>query len=620
MVMSDLFMGSRNTSSIACVSGWVFRSRFAFGALFSFLLLASCAELRAQTQDISGKSSQAAANTAAPAQTPGANSSAEVSTHDTTPVFRVHVNLVLVRVVVRDEKGQILTNLKKEDFQLFDNRKPQTISAFSVETPKSHAVRPVTAAPGESVSSEEASAIAPVVGLPGRFVAMVFDDVHLKLEDTNFVRNAATRFIKAMTPSDRVGIYTTSGQITQEFTDDQNALQKKLFALTPRHLAGQGYASCPDMSYFQADLIQNKHDSQALAVATEEALICAYNGDRQLLDAAQNVALGEASRTLSEGDADSEYSYRHLEDTVRRLSAMPGQRVMVLVSPGFIPSSLWPEMSQLVDRATRANVVINTIDSRGLYTPDLGSLTDPRPVAVQTLGYKQTYRVAAQSAQEEVLTTLAYGTGGRFFHNRNDIDVGMEEAGSAPPVSYVLGFSPQNMKIDGRYHTLKVAMAGKQKVSIQARPGYYAPKMLPDPAENVKQEIAEAVFSQEEIRDLPIELQTQFFKKDPVAAQLAVLTRLDVKSIRFRKAEGRNLDNLTIATVIFDENGHFVTGNEKTVEMKLLDTTYDRLSRSGLTVKSSFDVKPGTYMVRLVVRDGEGEQMAARNGAVVIPY
>jgi hypothetical protein len=63
-----------------------------------------------------------------------------------------------------------------------------------------------------------------------------------------------------------------------------------------------------------------------------------------------------------------------------------------------------------------------------------------------------------------------------------------------------------------------------------------------------------------------------------------------------------------------------VTGGEKIIEMKLRDTTYDRLSRSGLTVKTSFDVKPGTYLVRQVVRDSEGAQMAARNGAVVIPY
>ena len=103
--------------------------------------------------------------------------------------------------------------------------------------------------------------------------------------------------------------------------------------------------------------------------------------------------------------------------------------------------------------------------------------------------------------------------------------------------------------------------------------------------------------------------------------RIAVLTRFDLKGVHFRKAGGRSNDNLTIATAIFDQNGNFVTGGEKILEMKLLDSTYDRLSRSGVTVKSSFDVKPGTYMVRLVVRDGEGEQMASRrNGAVVIPF
>jgi hypothetical protein len=56
------------------------------------------------------------------------------------------------------------------------------------------------------------------------------------------------------------------------------------------------------------------------------------------------------------------------------------------------------------------------------------------------------------------------------------------------------------------------------------------------------------------------------------------------------------------------------------VEMRLLDPTLTRLSRSGFTVKSTFDVKPGAYLVRLVVRDAQGSQMAARNGAVVIPY
>jgi ribosomal protein L14E/L6E/L27E len=187
-------------------------------------------------------------------------------------------------------------------------------------------------------------------------------------------------------------------------------------------------------------------------------------------------------------------------------------------------------------------------------------------------------------------------------------------------MSYLLGFSPQNLKINGAYHTLKVSLTGKQKFNVQARHGYFAPRTIADPAEAAKEEIQEALFSQDEMNDLPVELQTQFFKKDPSQARLAILTHVDLKGIRFRKADGRNRDNLTVATAIFDENGNFVTGGEKIVEMKLFDKTVDRLSRSGFTLKSSFDIKPGTYLVRLVVRDAEGAQMAARNGAVSIPF
>jgi hypothetical protein len=265
-------------------------------------------------------------------------------------------------------------------------------------------------------------------------------------------------------------------------------------------------------------------------------------------------------------------------------------------------------------------VVINAIDARGLYTPDMGDISSPPVYSQRTAGYKSGYQLAAQSAQDEVLVALAEGTGGTFFHNRNDISEGLRQAGSSPEVSYVLGFSPQNLKIDGKFHTLKVTLTGKQKYSVQARRGYYAPKTAKDPAETARQEIQEAIFSQEEIRDMPVDLQTQFFKTDGTAAKLAVLTHFDVKGIHFRKADGRNLDSVTVATAIFDQNGNFITGGEKIIEMKLFDATYDRLSRNGFTVKSSFDVKPGTYMVRMVVRDAEGSEMAARNGAVVIPY
>jgi hypothetical protein len=309
-----------------------------------------------------------------------------------------------------------------------------------------------------------------------------------------------------------------------------------------------------------------------------------------------------------------------MEDVMRRLATMPGQRIMVFVSPGFITSTLHLEFSDLVDRATKANIVVNTIDARGLYTPDMGDIADPSSNgSYRTAGYRATYAVAAQLAQEDVLAELADGTGGTFFHNRNDVDEGLREAGAAPAMTYLLGFSPQNMKLDGSLHTLKVSFVHKTNYKIQARHGYFAPRHVVDPAEAAKQEIQEALFSQDEIRDLPVDLHTQFFKTDNYQAKLAVLTHVDIKGVHFRKAEGRNRDDLTVATAIFDENGNYVTGGEKIVQMKLLDLTYYRLSLSGLNLKTSFDVKPGTYLVRQVVRDSEGSQLAARNGAVVIP-
>ena len=552
-----------------------------------------------------------------PQETP-AREVQEVSSQDTQATFKVRVNNVLVRVVVRDSRGKVVPSLKKEDFQLYDGRKLQTITSFAIENPRTHTV-PLTTTPGASSSDADPESLK-AAALPQRFVSMVFDDTHMSMQDAVFVRDSATRFFGALAPSDRVSMNTTSGQLTQDFTDDHSLLEKALLGIVPRPLSHHDITDCPDISYYQADLISNKNEAQALAVATEDTIQCAFNGDTTMRAAAQAQAQMMAQRVISEGDNETEYAYRHLEAILRRMTSLPGQRVMVLVSPGFIMSTLQYDASDLVDRATRANVVINTIDARGLYAPDvMGDIANPPRDSLRTAGYKSTYRVAAQSAQEDVLAQFADGTGGKFYHNRNDVDAAMREAGAAPEVSYVLGFAPQNLKFDGRFHALKVGLTTKEKFNVQARHGYFAPRSASDPAQITKEEIQEALFSQEEILDIPVDLQTQYFKNDQAGARLSVLTHLDVKSVRFRKALGRNNDQLTIVTGIFDQNGEYVTGVEKIIDMKLRDTTFERLSRSGLTVKSSFDVKPGTYLVRLVVRDSEGAQMAARNGAVVIP-
>jgi VWFA-related protein len=578
----------------------------------------SLLSLHAQTPQGSPSPAQQPATTPDSGTAPAAT--AEVVTRDSAATFKVRVNLVLLRVVVRDQNSKVVENLKKEDFLLFDNRKPQTISTFSLETPLSHTVPVVTVSDQPDTDAVEKNPSV-VAALPQRFVSLLFDDLHLAMEDAVTVRVAAGKMFDSMAASDRVSIVTTSGQFSQEFTSDHELLKKSLNQIIARPLHDSGFHDCPEVTYYQGDLIENKNDSQALAVATEDAVQCAFNGDETKVALARSMASSAAARAVSNGDAVSDHTYRHMEDALRRLTGMPGQRKLVFISPGFIISSLLSDRVDIIDRSNRAGVVIDTVDARGLYTPDvMGDIASPPRDSFRTAGHKASYRVQAQSAQNEILDDLALGTGGTFFHNRNDLDVALREAVAAPAASYLLGFSPQNLKLNGSFHTLKVSLAGKQKFNIQARRGYYAPRTLKTPEETAKQEIQEAVFSQEEIRDLPVDLQTQYFRKDQTEVRLSVLAHFDLKSVKFRKVDGRNHDDVTLATVIFDENGNFVTGGEKVLEMKLLDKTLERLDRSGITVKSSFDVKPGTYLVRLVVRDKEGELMAARNGAVVIPY
>jgi len=572
------------------------------------------------TTDNSSKASDAPAKASSNTTT---DNKAEVSSRDTGTTFKLRVNVVQVRVVVRDQHGEPVQGLKREDFLLYDQGKLQTVSTFGIETPKTRLQRAELAAKTQQASEGEPSAEEKVV-MPQRFVALAFDDIHLQLQDAVTVRLAAKKLIENMTPTDRMAIYGTSEQVKQDFTGDRQVLEDTLIKIVPRPKMGGATdgSGCPDVSHYMADQYLNKSDSQVFEVVTQDVLDCMYGGDQRERASAQVQAQQALRIALTTGDTDNDFTYRAMEDFIRRLSGMPGEKILVLAGPGFLLTTEQQQETGIIDRANKANVVINTLDARGLYTPDIGGdISKPNSDTFKTAGYKNLYRVSEQTANSYVMMDFAYGTGGTFFHNSNDLAGGFQKAASSPEICYVLGFSPQNQKMDGRYHSIKVAMATKAaRYEIQARRGYYAPRKVDDPQEQAKQEIAEAVFSQEEIHELSVDLQTQYFKMQSEEAKLSVVSRIDLKGMHFRKENGRNWDNLTVATVIFDENGNFVTGGEKMLEMKLLDTTYDRLSRTGLTMKSSFDLKPGKYVVRQVVRDSEGAQMAARNGAVVIPY
>jgi VWFA-related protein len=588
------------------------------------MLLTGVAGACAQETTLPPSSSKAAdtKNAKPAADSKNQDSQEEVTSKDTTTTFKLRVNLVQVRVVVRDAHRTPVEGLKRDDFQLFDRGKLQAISTFGIETAKSRRELAEAAAKTQQAAADE-STPAEKVTLPERFVALVYDDIHLSMQDAVTVRASSKALIESMTPTDRLGMFGTSGILRKDFTSDKAELLSYLNQIVPHPRMGKinPGTNCPDVNHYMADQYFNFHDPQVLPVVAQETLQCMFNGDPREMPAATAMAQSALQQALTAGDTDNEFTYRALEDVLRKLAGMPGERILLLASPGFLLTTQMNQETDIIDRANRASIVINTIDARGLYTPDVGGdISAPVTDTVLTAGYKTLYRTSEQTANAYVLGDFADGTGGTFFHNSNDLSDGLQKAGSAPEVSYVLGFSPPSQKMDGKFHSIKVTLTNKQKYSIQARRGYYAPSKVNDPAEQAKQEIADAVFSQDEIQELPLDLQTQYFKVDETQAHLSVVSRIDLKNMHFRKNNGRNFDNLTVATAIFDENGNYVTGGEKILEMRLLDGTFTRLSHTGLTMKSSFDVKPGKYLVRQVIRDSEGAQMAARNGAIVIPY
>jgi VWFA-related protein len=263
--------------------------------------------------------------------------------------------------VVRDSGGHAVGTLRAEDFQLFDNGKPQTISRFSVEKLETNESRQTRTArpdaksrePGPE-SSEEPS--------PDRFVALLVDDVNLSPLDFIRGRNAALHYLDTLRPDERVAVYSVSGKGTLDFTEDRDRLRKTLESVNSTDPSMHYSIPIPapnppcHMTYYNQDRAVYQNGS---------VLGCPDGGTLNADDAITFAEIYHIMKTW--GDNDELAYFKALRDLIAKMSTMPGRRSILLVSLGiYIPARFRQQLKDILASAVRAKVVISGVDARGV--------------------------------------------------------------------------------------------------------------------------------------------------------------------------------------------------------------------------------------------------------------
>lgn len=597
--------------SFKCIGENVFS--WTLARLRLFLLCVACLLMSASTTASAQQNADAHDVQSSSTVPEGDNNVSELSSQEVL-TFKKQVSLVIVPVVVRDKDGKAVGWLTREDFQIFDDGKLQPISTFTVEINKSAGERNRTGTAQDSPTTEK------VLGTNQlRFFAYLFDDIHLHAGDLMQVRAAAKKHLESGTGlDDRGAIFTTSGEITQEFTNDKAQLSQAMDRIKPGFAGGGSH--CPYMNYYLAQKIVAEFGASSHPAwdgATDDAWMCLFNRAEHLQTKAADMALDAARREVQEGHANTQRSLLSIETVLRRLAATPGPRTLILVSPGFQTDDDHTEQNSAITLATGRNIVINALDASGLYTGVAGADESEGPSTPMAAQLEDPINRQGRLMQTNVMAELAEGTGGKFFHDSNDLKGGFDQLASAPEYVYLLAFIPQTLKHKGRYHHLKIVPTKNHGWTVQARRGYYEASGADNSEKAITEELQRALFSREEVRTVPIALRAEYSKKDGRNRELSVTAHMETSGVHFQKLKNMNVDELTVVCGLFDINGNYLQGKKLEISLRLTDDTLRQVT-NGVNVKTTFDVEPGAYLIRVVVRDSSGQLLSAVNGAGVV--
>ena len=542
------------------------------------------------------------------------------------PNLRVAVTTVQVDAVVTDRDGNLVTDLRAEDFEILQDGRPQTISTFGFvsaagdDGPTGSATRP-TAAPPVAPSAPGVPARAPESVRPpsGRTLVLVIDDLSLSVASMRRTKDALRKVLDTqITPADRVAMVRTSGGsgLLQQFTSDRAVLHQLVDAL--RFNSRQ----------FERDDWQNITEKQRLRdwppLPSETAVGAPPPSPETSLDTRwSNEDNRLADRAFGSGAIGT------LQAVVAGLRSAPGRKGVLFFSDGFsltgptggkIEPLLEQSLNRLVDQATRSRTVIYTINARpsefmsGADVDLSPNAFDDDSSGTQELDRSNEIRTDFYHQLMEGPAYIAAQTGGFFFRNPSDLPLVIGRSLEDQRGYYLLGYALDQKTVDEdrgarTFHKLAVRVK-RRGVSVRSRRGFLGGEPPDDPAARIASTFAAS----------PLDVRLTGFYAGPEGNQSIVraLVYVDASGLELtRAAKDKSAATfLELVAMLVDDRGVVVKRDQQAYRVR----GGEQAVAGGLVYRLDVPVKsPGPYGLRVAAREIATNKFGTANQFVIVP-
>jgi len=508
--------------------------------------------------------------------------------------IQVTSELVLVNVVAHDKKGNLVRDLKKGDFTLFEDGKRQDISTFDFENVDELATAGAAeatvsgvSAPGTVLRSGKQAAPS-LDARDRRLILLFFDFSAMEPEQIDRSVDAAKKFVSTkMQPADLIALVSlaTNMHVDLDFTDDRTKLLGALTAYTSGQ--GQGFENGSTGSAEGAAETSG-------AFSADDTDFNTFSADRKLLA---------------------------LQSLMQALGKLPQKKSLVYFSNGISQtgSDNQSALRATTAAAVKANVSIYSMDIRGLQAFPPGGEAQSASLHGQSAysGAAVLNDLNNNASSQETLATLSSDTGGKAFFDSNDFGGVFAQVQKDSSAYYVLGFTSNNPLKDGKFRRLKVQV-NRPDLKLDFRSGYYAGRDFEHlNRADREQQLEDELAAQLPRVDVPLYAGTAFFRQDDSHYYLAVSLVVPGSQIPF--VTEREKDNATIDIVgEVREGGKFPVGQLRDTVKLAVDSTRE-VRRKNVQYNTGFVLAPGGYHLKFVIRENQSGRMGSFETDVQIP-